>query len=113
MNDKLVVKTCNVTQHGTGANKSDWIIKANGQKGEKLGILPKKLNESEVFAVLRMFRPYEQKAFDLGIVEGQGLLKRKYDQEVATFTTKINLAAKENARLAELLEKEQLKNTPK
>ncbi len=104
----IPMSNAHVNQNTTGAEKTDWIIRAN--KTEKLlGVLPKKLNETEVFSILGIIRKYEEEAFNVGINFGKEKYKNVFAPQIAQLKEINRLAGIENERLADALEKEQNK----
>ena len=92
-----------VNQHTSGAEKTDWMIRAN--KTEKLlGVLPKKLNETEVFNILDIIRKYEEEAFNIGIDFGKEKYKNVFNPQIAQLKEINRLASIENERLADALD---------
>lgn len=102
----IPLANAHVNQHTTGSEKTDWSIKEN--KTEKLlGVLPKKLNDKEVFAILNMMRKYEEQAFNTGIDFGKQKVSQLLEPQVAQLKEINRLAGIENERLADALDKEQ------
>lgn len=100
----IPLKHAHVTQHTSGSEKTNWIIREN--KTEKiLGEFPKKLNEKEVFSILNMMRKYEGEAFNTGIEFGKKKYKNVFDPKMAQLRENNRRAGIENERLADALDK--------
>ena len=99
----IPLANANVTQHTNGAEKTDWTINEN-ITSKSLGILPKKLNELEVFSILDLMRKYEESAFNAGITFGKDKFKNVYDPKIAQLKEINRLATIENERLADVLD---------
>lgn len=110
--EHILLQHAHVTQNSKNGKKSDWYIKANKTEKE-LGILPKKLNDKEVFAILNMMRKHEQHAFNVGIDFGKDKYKNVFDPKMAELKEINRLAGIENERLADALDKEQNSNINK
>lgn len=110
MNNKEYIPLANahVNQNSKDGNKSDWYIRENKTEKE-LGILPKKLNETEIFSILSLMRKYEEQAFNVGINFGKRKYKNIFDPQIAQLKEINRLAGIENERLADALDKEQNK----
>lgn len=99
----IKMANAHVNQHTTGAKKTDWIIRENKTE-EKLGVLPKKLTDNEVFSILEIIRKYEEDGFNAGIVFGKQKYKNVYDPQLKQLEENIKLARNENERLADILD---------
>lgn len=100
------MSTAFVNQFTEKGIKSDWIVKDT--KENVLATLPKALNEQHVFELLEVLRKNELHAFN----EGIDFQKTQASQEltnlrnmVRSFDTYRNEMRRENARLADLLDK--------
>lgn len=94
----------NLNQITSGSRKSEWEIKAN-ITGELLGVLPSKLTDSEVLEILKFARKFELDAFNAGIDFGKEKSEAIYSPQLAQLKEINRLAANENERLADILEK--------
>ena len=106
--EHIPMANAHVTQHTKGAEKTDWFIYENKTEKE-LGILPKKLTEKEVFAILKIIRKYEVEAFNFGIDFGKEKYLNVYNPQIKQLEEINRLAGIENERLADALEREQKK----
>jgi hypothetical protein len=103
MKSYIKFQHAHVNQYVTDGEKTDWKIEEN-KTNELLGILPKKLNEGEVFAILNIIRKAELDAFNTGIDFGKDEV-RKYNKLADKKTAEqLQVAREENVRLADALE---------
>jgi hypothetical protein len=97
--------TANVTQTTSGAVKSDWVIRANGEDGEELGRLPGNLGEAHVFEILHLARKYELLAFNAGIDFQKDKQNQFLKDEIARLRFEQEAILAHNATLADTLER--------
>ena len=100
----IKVQNSHVTQHSSGHKKTDWKIEAN-ISNERLGVLPSRLLEAEVFSIMRFIKKYELEAFNTGIKFGKDKQMEIYSPLLEEAKTNLQLARNENERLAEVLDR--------
>lgn len=66
MKDLIPLQNSNAFQTGSGAEKSDWLIRENETDAE-LFELPKTISDSDMFAVRRFAKQFELNALNIGI----------------------------------------------
>lgn len=104
----IPLQHAHVTQNTSGNQKTEWEIKEN-ITFKVLGSLPKRLLDTEVRAILKMMKEYEQSAFNTGIEFGKQKYKNVFDPKFAQLKEMHGRSIIENERLAEALDKEQNK----
>lgn len=103
MTDLIDLQACHVNQ-GTKDNvKSMWVVRKN-ITSERLGDLPKRFTEEEVFHVLGFARKYELIAFNAGIQHAKSLANTILIEKIATLQGEIETLSKENEYLADVIE---------
>ena len=93
--------TAYITQHGSGADKSDWIV-LNKDK-EEIHRLPKHLDEKTAMGIIHFGRKFEVVAFNNGIKFQKNLLPQKIiDLEIIVKRQEAERAylVKENEKIA-------------
>ena len=104
MTDLIDLQAAHVNQ-GTKDNvKSMWVVRKN-ITSERLGDLPKRFTEAEVFHVLNFARKYELIAFNAGIQHAKSLANGILKEEILTLRSEIKALSENNEYLAKVLEK--------
>lgn len=100
----IPLQSLHVTQHNNGGVKSDWSVEEN-ITNDRLHTLPARLNEAEVFSITKFAKKYELEAFNKGI----DFQKTKQNEYLKSVIKELQFnndnLAKENVRLANILEK--------
>lgn len=66
MKDLIPLQNSNAFQSGSGADRSDWIIREN-ETDKELFTLPKTISDQDMFAVRKFAKQYELEALNVGI----------------------------------------------
>ena len=104
MKEEIKLANAHVNQHTSNGVRSDWKIEEN-KTDLPLGELPGRLNEQEVFGILNFARKFELEAFNIGITFGKQKYKETFESTINDYNNKLKLAAKENERLADALDR--------
>lgn len=64
--DLIDLQSAHMTQHEGKDGKTDWSVEKN-ITNERMTLLPSRLNEGEVFSIMRFAKKYELIAFNTGI----------------------------------------------
>lgn len=87
------LQSAHMTQHTDEKGKTDWSVEKN-ITNERMITLPKRLNETEVFAIINFAKKYELMAFNTGI-------KFQKDKQNEFLTATIKELQKNNQDLAD------------
>jgi len=104
LKDLIDLQNSHVTQITNNGNKSEWKVRQNITSMD-LYTLPGTIPDKEMMAVMEFARVFEQKAFEAGIKLQKTLSTNYYEDEIKKLKYYNELAAQENTRLAEKLEK--------
>lgn len=99
----IKLQSAHVNQHTKDGIAGDWKIEEN-QTNKAIGILPSRLNHNEVFSILDIARECELEAFQIGIKFGKEEQKKISEVTLNNYKERMQLAIKENERLASALE---------
>ena len=100
------IQNCHITKH-TGKLKpgfpKDWMVEEN-ITNRRLGHLPAKLTEAEVFEVIEFCRKYELEAFNAGVHFGKSQRQSVLQPQIEQLKNNLNIARQENERIADALD---------
>lgn len=98
------LQNSHMTQHTNGHEKSDWKVQKN-ITNETLFVLPGRLLESEVFAIMHKVRYFELTALNTGIEFQKSRQNVILKSEISQLKGTLKWLVAENERLATALEK--------
>ena len=99
----LDLSTIHVTQHSNGHTKTDWSVQLN-ETNEEIFVLPKTLNEKQVFAIMDFAKKYELIAFNKGINFQKGKENSILKEKIDTQNMVIEQLKKENERMSNIVD---------
>lgn len=104
MKDLIELQHSHVTQVTTNGESSEWKVREN-ITSKDLYTLPGTIPDKEMMAIMEFAKVFEQKAFEAGIKLQKQISTNYYEDQIKNLKYRIQLAADENTRLAEKLEK--------
>ena len=104
LEDLIDLQNSHVNQYtDENGKKSVWEVQKN-KTNEVLAVLPKELNDEQVFKVLHFARDFELLAFNIGMKYMQKEMIENHLAEKSVYMKMIDQLKQENERLAEKLE---------